>query len=144
MTEQITYRRVYEETSSKDGKRVLVDRVWPRGMRKEEAHLDEWLRDVAPSTELRKWYSHEPSRFDEFRRRYLAELRDAGHREAAGHLRDLAAHDKLTLLTATKDVDHSQAAVLAEWLTRKRRPGRRAVAARPRIVIVGGGHGGMR
>jgi uncharacterized protein YeaO (DUF488 family) len=116
MAKQITYRRVYEETSAKDGKRVLVDRVWPRGMRKEEAHLDEWLRDVAPSTELRRWYGHEPSRFAEFRRRYLAELRDSGHRQAAGHLRELADHDKLTLLTATRDVDHSQAAVLAEWL----------------------------
>ncbi|MER6014438.1 DUF488 domain-containing protein [Streptomyces bluensis] len=119
MAKQITCRRVYEETSPKDGKRVLVDRVWPRGMRKEDAHLDEWLRDVAPSTGLRKWYGHEPSRFAEFRSRYLAELRDAGHREAAGRLRDLAAHDKLTLLTATKDVDHSQAAVLAEWLTKR-------------------------
>ncbi|MEW5354558.1 DUF488 domain-containing protein [Streptomyces sp. 16-176A] len=121
MAEHITYRRVYEDTSPEDGKRVLVDRVWPRGMRKEDAHLDEWLRDVAPSTDLRHWYGHEPSRFDEFRRRYLAELRDAGHREAVGHLRDLAEHDRLTLLTATKDVDHSQAAVLAEWLTHSRR-----------------------
>lgn len=116
MAVQITCRRVYEDTSPRDGRRVLVDRVWPRGMRKEDAHLDEWLRDVAPSTELRKWYHHEPERFPEFRRRYLAELRDAGHREAVDHLRDLAAHDKLMLLTATKDVDHSQAAVLAEWL----------------------------
>ncbi|HEY3483074.1 MAG TPA: DUF488 family protein [Streptomyces sp.] len=116
MAKQITYRRIYEETSPKDGKRVLVDRVWPRGMRKEAAHLDEWVRDVAPSTELRRWYGHEPSRFTEFRRRYRAELRDAAHRQAAGHLRDLADHDKLTLLTATKDVDHSQAAVLTEWL----------------------------
>jgi uncharacterized protein YeaO (DUF488 family) len=116
MSERITCRRVYEDTSRQDGKRVLVDRVWPRGLRKEDAHLDEWLRDVAPSSELRKWYGHEPGRFTEFRRRYLAELRDPGHREAARHLRDLAAHDRLTLLTATKDVDHSQAAVLAEWL----------------------------
>ena len=116
MAEQITYRRVYEETSPKEGKRVLVDRVWPRGMRKDEANLDEWLRDVAPSTDLRRLYGHEPSRFAEFRRRYLSELKDAEHRQAAEHLRDLAAHDKLTLLTATKDVDHSQAAVLAEWL----------------------------
>ncbi|MEU3221084.1 DUF488 family protein [Streptomyces sp. NPDC006971] len=119
MAKQITYRRVYEGTSPADGKRVLVDRVWPRGMRKEEAHLDEWLREVAPSSDLRKWYAHEPSRFTEFRRRYLAELRDAGHRQAAEHLRDIAAHDTLTLLTATKDVDHSQAAVLAEWLAEK-------------------------
>ncbi|MEU5608194.1 DUF488 domain-containing protein [Streptomyces sparsogenes] len=119
MVKQITYRRVYEETSPADGKRVLVDRVWPRGMRKEEAHLDEWLREVAPSSELRKWYAHEPSRFTEFRRRYLAELRDAEHRQAAEHLRDIATHDRLTLLTATRDVDHSQAAVLAEWLAKK-------------------------
>jgi uncharacterized protein YeaO (DUF488 family) len=120
MAKQITYRRVYEETSSDDGKRVLVDRVWPRGMRKDDAHLDEWLRDVAPSSDLRKWYAHEPSRFPEFRRRYLAELRDAGHRQAAERLRDIAAHDRLTLLTATRDVDHSQAAVLAEWLAEER------------------------
>ncbi|MEU5273876.1 DUF488 domain-containing protein [Streptomyces hygroscopicus] len=118
MAKQITCRRVYEDTSPKDGRRVLVDRVWPRGMRKEDAHLDEWLRDVAPSSDLRTWYAHEPSRFAEFRRRYLAELRDVGHRDAAEHLRDLAAHDKLMLLTATRDVDHSQAAVLAEWLTK--------------------------
>ncbi|MCC5475761.1 DUF488 domain-containing protein [Streptomyces barringtoniae] len=120
MAERIAYRRVYEDTPPKDGKRVLVDRVWPRGMRKEDADLHEWLRDVAPSSELRKWYAHEPSRFTEFRRRYLSELRDTEHREAAEHLRDLAAHGKLMLLTATKDVDHSQAAVLAEWLTGNR------------------------
>ncbi len=117
MAGQITYRRIYDETSPKDGRRVLVDRVWPRGLRKEEAHLDAWLRDVAPSTELRRWYGHEPARFAEFRRRYLAELGDPGHAEAAGRLRDLAAHGRLTLLTATRDVDHSQAAVLAEWLS---------------------------
>jgi uncharacterized protein YeaO (DUF488 family) len=120
MAERITYHRVYEETAPRDGKRVLVDRVWPRGMRKEDAHLDEWLRDVAPSSELRKWYGHDPERFTEFRRRYLAELRDGEHREAAEHLRDLAAHDRVMLLTATKDVDHSQAAVLAEWLNKQR------------------------
>ncbi|MFC9930580.1 DUF488 domain-containing protein [Streptomyces sp. NPDC127190] len=116
MAQHITCHRVYEETSPRDGKRILVDRVWPRGMRKEDAQLDEWLRDVAPSTELRRWYGHEPGRFAEFRRRYLAELEDSGHREAAEHLRDLAAQGRVTLLTATKDVDHSQAAVLAEWL----------------------------
>jgi uncharacterized protein YeaO (DUF488 family) len=113
---QVSCRRVYDKPGTKDGTRVLVDRVWPRGVRKEDAHLDEWLRDVAPSTELRRWYGHEPERFAEFRRRYLAELRDAEHREAAGHLRDLAEHHRLTLLTGTKDVDRSQAAVLAEWL----------------------------
>jgi uncharacterized protein YeaO (DUF488 family) len=117
MNRDIIYRRIYEETSPDDGKRVLVDRVWPRGMRKEDAHLDEWLRDVAPSTELRRWYSHEPGRFSEFRRRYLTELREPRRLPAVDILRGIANHDKLTLLTATRDVEHSQAAVLAEWLT---------------------------
>lgn len=121
MTKQIAFRRVYEETSPEDGKRILVDRMWPRGMRKEEAHVDEWLRDVAPSTQLRRWYGHEVDRFDEFRRRYLAELGDAAHRDAAAHLRGIADHDDITLLTATRDVNHSQAAVLAEWLARTER-----------------------
>ncbi|MER7846900.1 DUF488 family protein [Kitasatospora sp. NPDC096077] len=120
MAAQISYRRIYEDASPQDGQRVLVDRVWPRGMTKEAAHLDEWLREVAPSTGLRQWYGHDPERFAEFRRRYLAELRDADHREAVGHLRELAAHDALTLLTATRDVDHSQAAVLAEWLAKRK------------------------
>lgn len=117
MTETIGYRRVYEESAPEDGRRVLVDRVWPRGMRKDDARFDEWLRDAAPSPELRKWYGHEPDRFPEFRRRYRAELRDEGHQEAVAHLRDLAGQDRLTLVTATKDLDRSQAAVLAEWLT---------------------------
>lgn len=117
MTKDITYRRIYEESSPEDGRRVLVDRVWPRGMRKADAHLDEWLRDVAPSAELRRWYGHEPGRFAEFRRRYLAELREPARRQAVDRLRDIAGHDRLTLLTATRDVEHSQAAVLAKWLT---------------------------
>ena len=116
MTKRITYRRVQEDTSPQDGRRVLVDRIWPRGVSKEKAHLDEWLKDVAPSTELRHWYGHDPDRFAEFRRRYLKELHDTGHRQAVEHLRDLAAHHRLTLLTATRDVAHSQAAVLADWL----------------------------
>lgn len=116
MAGRFGYQRIYEDTSSRDGTRVLVDRLWPRGMSKERAHLDEWLRDVAPSSELRHWYHHDPERFGEFRDRYIAELEDAEHRPAVEHLRDLAAHDKVTLLTATKDVDHSEAAVLARWL----------------------------
>jgi uncharacterized protein YeaO (DUF488 family) len=116
MAGPITYRRIYEGVSPQDGTRVLVDRLWPRGVSKEEAHVDEWLRDVAPSTELRRWYGHDPERFAEFRRRYLAELDDPGHRPAAARVRDLAARGKVTLLTATKDVDRSGAAVLAEWL----------------------------
>jgi uncharacterized protein YeaO (DUF488 family) len=116
MDTHITYRRIYDEPLPSDGTRVLVDRVWPRGVRKEDARLDEWLRDIAPSTELRRWYGHEPDRFTEFRRRYLAELKEPRQQEAAQHLRQIAHGHDLTLLTATRDVDHSQAAVLAQWL----------------------------
>ncbi|GHB13682.1 hypothetical protein GCM10010512_51350 [Streptomyces thermoviolaceus subsp. thermoviolaceus] len=116
MAGPITYRRIYEGVSPQDGTRLLVDRLWPRGVSKEDAHVDEWLRDVAPSTELRRWYGHDPERFTEFRRRYRAELDDPEHRQAVARVRDLAARGKVTLLTATKDVDRSGAAVLAEWL----------------------------
>jgi uncharacterized protein YeaO (DUF488 family) len=95
---------------------VLVDRRWPRGTRKERAHLDEWLRDVAPSADLRHWHHHDQERFAEFRDRYIGELQDADHRPAVQHLRDLAAHGKVTLLTATKDLGQSEAAVPAQWL----------------------------
>ncbi|CAM5265935.1 hypothetical protein STENM36S_07268 [Streptomyces tendae] len=116
MAARVGYRRIYESSTPQDGKRVLVDRLWPRGVSKEKAELDEWLRDVAPSTDLRRWYHHDPQRYDEFRRRYFAELEDPDHRAALERLRDLSAGSKVTLLTATKDVDHSEAAALAQWL----------------------------
>ena len=116
MDADIRIRRVYEEPSPKDGTRVLVDRVWPRGLRKDAARLDDWAKDVAPSTELRTWYRHDPAKFDDFRRRYTAELAEPGPREALARLRALAADKPVTLLTATKDLDLSQAAVLAGLL----------------------------
>jgi uncharacterized protein YeaO (DUF488 family) len=119
MPPEIRIRRVYEEPAPADGTRVLVDRLWPRGLRKDAAALDDWAKDVAPSTELREWYGHDPARFDEFRRRYLDELSQSGQRAALGRLRALAsaaAPKPLTLLTATRDVEHSQAAVLAQIL----------------------------
>jgi uncharacterized protein YeaO (DUF488 family) len=116
MKRQIVLGRVYDDPSPQDGARVLVDRVWPRGLTKEAAHLDEWLKDVAPSTELRRWYGHRPERFDEFRRRYLAELAEPGPAAALDRLRELARTGKVTVLTATRDVEHSQAAVLVERL----------------------------
>ncbi|MEU5627320.1 DUF488 domain-containing protein [Streptomyces tendae] len=116
MAARVGYRRIYESATPQDGKRVLVDRLWPRGMSKERAGLDEWLRDVAPSTDLRRWYHHDPERYDEFRRRYYAELEDPDHQAALERLRALSAEAKVTLLTATKDVDHSEAAALAQWL----------------------------
>lgn len=117
MAAHIAYRRIYEKPARSDGIRVLVDRVWPRGLRKQDAHLDEWLRDIAPSTELRHWYGHDPERFAEFRRRYLTELDAPAKRQAVEHLRSVAQGHKLTLLTATRDLEHSQAAVLAQWLS---------------------------
>jgi len=119
MPQEIRIRRVYDEPGPADGTRVLVDRIWPRGLRKDTAALDDWARDVAPSTELRTWYGHDPARFDEFRRRYVDELSQSGHRAALGRLRTLAtagAPKPLTLLTATRDLEHSQAAVLAQIL----------------------------
>jgi uncharacterized protein YeaO (DUF488 family) len=119
MSGHISYRRVYDEVSPSDGARVLVDRVWPRGISKEKLALTEWLRDVAPSTELRQWYSHEPEKFAEFRRRYVAELKSPQRRAAVEHLKEIAHKSDVVLLTATRDVDHSQAAVLARWLNEK-------------------------
>jgi uncharacterized protein YeaO (DUF488 family) len=112
----VQVRRVYEDLGRHDDVRVLVDRIWPRGVTKERADLDEWCKDVAPSTELRKWYGHEPKRFEEFTRRYRAELKNQERAEALKHLEDLAKHVTLTLLTATKDPDISEAAVLADLI----------------------------
>ncbi|MBF6521026.1 DUF488 domain-containing protein [Nocardia farcinica] len=119
MSGPVTPRRVYDPHTPEDGARVLVDRVWPRGVRKDDLAPVEWLKDVAPSAELRRWYGHDPERFAEFRRRYLAELRTSPAREAVEHLRRAVADGPVTLLTATRDLEHSQAAVLAEVLRRR-------------------------
>jgi uncharacterized protein YeaO (DUF488 family) len=113
---QIRVRRVYDAPSPADGARVLVDRIWPRGLRKDAARLTEWAKDAAPSTELRQWYGHDPEKFQEFRRRFLDELSGRPQRAELGKLRALAAAGPVTLLTATRDVDISQAAVLAQVL----------------------------
>jgi uncharacterized protein YeaO (DUF488 family) len=110
----VRVRRVYEEPERSDGTRVLVDRLWPRGLAKAKAALDEWCKDIAPSTDLRKWYGHDPGRFEDFGRRYRAELKDPQRAAALAHLRGLAVDHQLTLLTATKDPEISEAAVLAD------------------------------
>jgi len=116
MPPAVRVRRVYDEAGPEDGKRVLVDRLWPRGLRKDAARLDEWAKDVAPSTELRKWYAHDPAKFAEFCRRYTAELSTGAPRAALDQLAALAAAGPVTLLTATRDAAHSEAAVLAGLL----------------------------
>jgi uncharacterized protein YeaO (DUF488 family) len=112
MSPEVTVRRVYDDLPPRRETRVLVDRVWPRGIRKEALHLDEWVRDVAPSTELRKWYGHDPEKFSEFRRLYIAELAQPGPQAGLGRLRTQAAEGPVALLTATRDVDRSNATVL--------------------------------
>jgi uncharacterized protein YeaO (DUF488 family) len=116
---QVQVRRVYDPPEPKDGQRVLVDRLWPRGLSRERARLDEWCKEIAPSSELRRWYGHEPDRYAEFARRYRAELGEPERAAAFAHLRELAGRERLTLLTATKLSDISQAAVLADLLGSK-------------------------
>ncbi|WP_030902114.1 DUF488 domain-containing protein [Streptomyces sp. NRRL F-5126] len=109
--------RVYDPPGPDDGARVLVDRLWPRGLSKEAARLDEWCKDVAPSTELRHWYGHDPARFAEFAARYRAELAEPGRAAALERLSVWCERGPVSLLTATKEVDLSQAAVLTRVLT---------------------------
>lgn len=108
--------RVYDQRSDNDGTRVLVDRLWPRGLSKANAQLDEWCKQIAPSTELRRWYGHDPDLYPEFRRRYRRELREPERFEVLAHLREMAAGHTVTLLTASKQVTISEATVLAELI----------------------------
>lgn len=107
-------KRIYDDESSEDGTRVLVDRLWPRGISKEEAALDAWLKEVSPSDELREWFDHDPEKWDEFRRRYHAEL--DGKDEVVASLREEAEGGTLTLLYAAKDREHNNAVALKTYL----------------------------
>jgi uncharacterized protein YeaO (DUF488 family) len=115
VTADVRIKRIYDPAQSGDGYRVLVDRLWPRGVSRERAQLDEWARELAPSTELRKWFGHAPQRFGEFRSRYRLEL--AGHEDKVAELRTRAVEGPLTLLYAARDQQHNDATVLAELLT---------------------------
>jgi uncharacterized protein YeaO (DUF488 family) len=111
---EIRIKRAYDPPARSDGTRILVDRLWPRGVKKVDADIAQWMKEVAPSNELRKWFAHDPRRWEEFRRRYRAEL--AGKRELVGALRDLARRGPLTLIYSAHDQDHNQAVVLRELL----------------------------
>ena len=117
---RIATARVYDDPGAGEGTRVLVDRLWPRGLSKDKAHVDEWLKEVAPSTGLRKWYGHDPEKHEEFERRYLGELTDDDHAEAVARLRELVERGPVTLLTATKEVSSSEVPPLVDFLTGKR------------------------
>ena len=110
----IQLKRAFDPASKKDGHRVLVDRIWPRGLRKEEVRVDDWMKEIAPSTELRKWFGHEPAKWAEFRRRYFAEL--SHRRELVNMLLEIARSRPLTLVYSAKDEEHNNAVALREYL----------------------------
>lgn len=114
---KVLVKRIYEPAGKSDGFRVLVDRLWPRGMSKENAKLDLWLPDIGPSTKLRQWFNHDPARWEEFRHRYHAELKDK--KDLVAELKGRAKQGTVTLLYSAKDDEHNQAVVLRSYLIRR-------------------------
>jgi uncharacterized protein YeaO (DUF488 family) len=112
--DHIKLKRAYESPAADDGTRILIDRLWPRGVRKADAAIDEWMKDIAPSTALRKWFGHDPDRWQEFRRRYHSEIRE--HRDLLDRLRTLAQHGPITLVFAAHDEAHNDAVVLKDLI----------------------------
>ncbi|WP_026450376.1 DUF488 domain-containing protein [Aequorivita capsosiphonis] len=110
----IQIKRIYEDATKNDGTRILVDRIWPRGVSKEDAHLDEWMKEIAPSSELRKWFDHKEERFKEFSKKYETELKDKP--ELVKELQDKAEKKRLTLLYGAKNEEYNQAVVLKTFL----------------------------
>lgn len=110
-------KRVYDEPASDDGFRILVDRLWPRGLSKDKAHVDLWLKEIAPSNDLRKWFAHDPEKWDEFRRRYHDEL--AERRELVEQVRQQMKQGPVTLLYSAKDEAHNQAVALRDFLKKR-------------------------
>ena len=113
---RVALKRAYEEADANDGTRVLVDRLWPRGLSKERARVDAWLKEVAPSDELRRWFGHDPDKFAEFRKRYEAELASESGKEAMAKLGELVKRGHVTLLFAARDMEHNNAVVLRDVL----------------------------
>ena len=111
----IRIKRIYDPPAEDDGRRILVDRLWPRGVSKADAHMDEWLKDLAPSSELRHWFGHDPSHWAEFRERYLAEL--ASRQQLLDRLKEMARTETITLLFAAQDREHNNAVVLLDLLS---------------------------
>ena len=114
---EIRGKRIYEPPEPGDGYRLLVDRIWPRGVSKQSASLDSWMKEVGPSTDLRRWFAHDASRWGEFKRRYAVEL--AGRQDLVAEILSLARDRPVTLLYSARDTDHNQAVALAEFLAAK-------------------------
>lgn len=127
---RVEIKRAYDPPARGDGARILVDRLWPRGLRKADAGFDQWRKDLAPTTELRQFYGHRPERFAEFKRRYLAELRRADAAVAVAEMIELNRRRSVTFLTASRDLEHSEAAVLADHVRRMTARRARAVEGR--------------
>ncbi len=117
---KVLLKRVYDEPDAKDGMRILVDRLWPRGLSKERARIDVWLKEIAPSNELRKWYQHDVEKWPEFKKRYVAELKAAP--DAVEELLGYTKKRNVTLLFAAKDSEHNNAVVLQEYVTKRSAP----------------------
>jgi uncharacterized protein YeaO (DUF488 family) len=115
----VLIKRAYEPSSPDDGTRILVDRLWPRGLKKDEAHVAKWMRDLGPSNELRRFFGHDPARWQEFRKRYLAELKSAKVAPLLKELAEIARSGTLTLVYSAKDEEHNQAVVLKALLESK-------------------------
>jgi len=113
-------KRAYEPVESTDGKRILIDRLWPRGVSKSEAHIDEWLNDLAPSTELRTWFGHDPQKWEEFKRKYTKELSSPDKARLLEDIARRARRETITLIYGAKDTEHSDVKVLEELLRRNR------------------------
>ncbi len=112
----IKIKRIYDPASPDDGKRIYIDRLWPRGMKKEEVKIDEWLKEISPSDALRKWFGHDPSKYGEFKRRYKKELEE--HSETLERIKKEAKKKRVTILFSAKDVEHNNATVMRELLSR--------------------------
>lgn len=113
---RIAIKRVYDAPMRNDGRRILIDRLWPRGLKKDEAQIDEWIKDIAPSHELRKWFSHDAGKWPEFRFRYETELSSEKNQSILARLAQVSQSEQITLLFAAKDVEHNNAVVLAHLL----------------------------
>ena len=115
----VKIKRAYDKISPDDGKRILVDRLWPRGIKKDEAKIDEWIKEIAPSNELRKWFAHDPSKWQEFKKRYREELKDQSN--LIKILKHRAKKGNITLIFSARDTEHNNAVVLSELISKRQR-----------------------